>query len=320
VKIEIPKKHIIPTPENRAELVDMIKYGLLQTSDQFTAGLRQDQALVSRYLLEKNTSALPIAVSYLFFNSMGLAINSVLGGDASGWEKISAAYSEMYWAWEVQQHDSVREGISFDFPTQCEISQVIVHSLSLLSGSPDISKWSAAFLKNLIKMGGAAELSYSDESFPNFYLYLLDCQLENSFRSPAEPKTYGGYYPLINALSRREMFSDALCAYCDFRLARAFQYGEMGAKKPRSKNDFMYLYERHWLAILPFEIYALQSIYQNITGSNLSLDVEHPLLATPFACPPRIHLIETKLSQEIFRCGSDCFGSAWKPLNEIALI
>lgn len=309
-----PKKSIKPTPNNRSELVEMIQYGLLQTEARFESAFAEDLLSTKKYILEKNASALQISAGFVFFNSMGLAINSILNGEASsGWRRIQDAYTDMYWAWQIQSHDSVKENIAFDCPTQCEIPQVVVHSLSLKGESTSISRWMASFLLNLIEMGGAAEVEYCDDKFPRFYPFLLKAQLSGSAKPINNPDDYGNYYPLIEAIFSPDKVSDAIFNYCDFRLARAFQFDHMGANKPRAKHDTMYLYEQHWLAIFPFELYAYQVIYQKITGVELSFDVGHPLLSTPFASPPLIELTETALSEDIINFGSNCFGSTWRP-------
>lgn len=101
------------TPHNRAEAFALITTGLAKTSAMFSEMRALALSKCREYLAAGKVSQLSVRAGSLFFDTMGLAVTSVLRGEAQGWEQVRRAFAQMYWALEISQHDWLQQGLAY---------------------------------------------------------------------------------------------------------------------------------------------------------------------------------------------------------------
>lgn len=318
-----PKKHLRPSPENRDETVALITESLLQNDDEYIKSLSADTAIAYEDIRQSKPAQLCVGLGFVFMSSMGLAVNRVLKHDLTGWQQLQCTLQQMYWSCEIQQHDWIKNNVPFDNPSACEIPQIVFHAVSLATGYEKAADWIANFLHNHFYQNGiAAGVGYANSDFLEFYWRLLLAQTSGKW-VPMDKLSdeLGAFRPLLETAHNPIEFEKALKSYCDFRLSRSFQFENQLAQKPRKAHDGMYLFEQRWLAIFPFELLALQAIYEKTTGAKLSLKIDHPLLQTPLLnLPAPIESTEDDLTRAIRLFGENYFNKYWQPLNKIELL
>jgi len=273
------------------------------------------------YLAAGKASQLSVRAGALFFDAMGLAVASVLRGEARGWDQVRRAFAQMYWALEISQHDWLQQGLGYDLPTGSEIATLQFHGLALAGGANAEADWIARFLHNHM-MAGGADNGVGDEHYLAFYWRLLVAQIDNTWVAQDKiTDDMGWFRPLLEAADTPAKFERALTAYCDFRLSRAFQFEDANAPRPRKPADPMYVFEMQWIAAFPLELFALREICRRTTGQAPALVGDHPLLQSPLMeMPPLLPLVHDELAASFEAFGRRTYGSHWQPLLAVPLL
>jgi hypothetical protein len=323
-KIPKPKKLLRPAPDNRQAAVDVLRTGLGQTEERFSAGAAAELEMCNEHLSKGNLGGVSFRSATLFFESMGSIVNGMLHGDADAPDRLRLIFSRMYWGHVLAQHYWMNSNIGFDKPLRGESELVLFHGLALAGGADKIADWVAPFLLNLLICGRRANRGdyyngFGETDFPEFYELLLSAQVSGNWIPRACLTDRLGYFrPLLEYADDPAAFAGALKHFCDFRLGRAFLFDSPEAKRPRKPSDPMTVYEAQWVAIFPLELFALQAIYRRATGRQLSLESDHPLLQTPLMnVPELLPLREDALTRSMQVLGRKIFGNGWDPESTV---
>lgn len=118
-----------------------------------------------------------------------------------------------------------------------------------------------------------------DKTARRFMALLQRVLVTGQWPGSIDVSALGGYGPLLLALQEPQSFERALVDYCDWRIANALGYPEMGASKRRRQSDGWSLLDREdWEQVFPIELLTLKHAYERATGNTISLDAPHPLL------------------------------------------
>jgi hypothetical protein len=238
------------------------------------------------------------------------------------WLMIRPQLSCLYWMNELEIFRWVSDGFSYEGDTSI-LERCFFHSMMLQAKANDVADWIAPFMLNVFRAGG---WFHQDKEFGHFYNLLLEAQLKDQWipESALNKRLAPELETLLRTLPQVDQLPRALVDYCDWRLARAHRYPDfLTPKKQKAtvSGTSVYVFERGWWGIFPFELFAIQAIYRRCTGQEISLEAEHPLLQTPLMHPPALlPLMETPETLRLKEFISQTFGSPWQPLKPVALV
>jgi hypothetical protein len=308
--------------ENRKQAVELIAAGLIQTRPQFEQSCDWMSEDLAKEVpkLDSNPSSVAIGAAQLFFNEMGIAVCKVLAHESGGWQQLDAAFAHMYWGWELGQHQWLLEGRAFTESNGEELDLLQFHALASAIGADEISDWVGRYLFNHLSAGGIDE-AIGEQDYVDFHWRMLAAQFTREWPTPDKlTDDLGEFRPLLLSALDGDRRRQAVLDYCDFRLSRSFQFPDRDAKRPRDRDDPMYVFETQWIALLPLELLALQRLYKSVAGIDLDLVVGHPLLETPLVHVPRFtSLHNDAVTDMLQKYGREKFGDAWRPLTLLPL-
>jgi hypothetical protein len=312
-----PTKHLRPDTANRAQAVKMIVDGLSAAADDFAVN-RADALEYCESQIAAPTSAngmsVAIGVAQAFFARVGLCIPGLIAGDAGARTELQRSITSLACGFDLYLHERRRQQLEADTPLSFGPEWLALLSLSLGHGDGPVADTVAGFLHGYF--GAAGEESWLEESdLIAFYRVLIACHRTHRWEVPTALRNQlGPFSPLIDTVRAPGEFAVVLTEYCDFRLARAFQFADTRATKPRRPADPMYLFETQWYAIFPVELIALRAVCRASLGIELALESSHPLIMpTLLEVPPPVAPAEDVLSAGLQRCGAQMFGSSWRP-------
>lgn len=312
-----PRKRIRPGPQNRDTAVGLIREGIRQTDGFFATSHAQTESELQTYLAEKACGPVSVSTRFYFFYRMGLACNAILREDPQGWNVVRECFSVAYWGQEIGRHHRRAQQIGFDRPLSFGSELVKFHFLALAGQADGIADWVGRFAHNLVELHGL-DPDVQDETYLEFYWGLLNAQFNLEWPDLEKLGNLGGFGELLECAAKPEQFRGALERYADFRLARAYQYENVEAPRPRKPSDPMFEFEAQWFALWPLELLAMNVLAERCFGKPLPLDAGHPLLDTPLLrIPAMLPLVETDVTAALRKMGEEAFGDAWRPLSGI---
>jgi hypothetical protein len=181
-------------------------------------------------------------------------------------------------AWEPDQGDGdIHEEVAWQ-------------ALSIVCGSPWFALWLAPHLHN--QFGYPSDdislIGYSlDQPARQFMEMLQSSLVTGQWPGQIDVAKLGGYGGLLTALPHPQRWHEALVAFCDWRVANAYGYAEMGASKRRRQSaGYSALDRESWEQVFPIELFILQFAYERATGQRVSLQADHPMLQSPLMTAP----------------------------------
>lgn len=162
--------------------------------------------------------------------------------------------------------------------------------LSTVCGASWFALWLAPHLHN--------QFGYPNDEMPTVY-YSLDkparrfmemlqrCLITGRWPEVIDVQGMAGYGRLLQACDRPSDWPDALVDFCDWRVANAYGYPEMGAPKRRRQSSILSVLDaERGEQVFPVELLTLCFAYERATGKRLPLDAPHPLLQSPLMTLP----------------------------------
>jgi hypothetical protein len=314
-------KRLRPDKSNRQEALALIVWGLADADAMFkqNIALRGENA---KYLETKNVSASSISSAMDCFFSFGHGCNELLKGHTAGWILVKEAFCVAAYAQALGQRLAVDEGIDYSQVSAADGGGLIqFYSLALAGNANGLADWVGRFLYNYISEGGM-EAALADHELMMFYWELLKAHFKREWPKATDlDGELGPFFDVLATANQPDEFQAALIAYCDFRLSRTYGFENVDSQRARSGGGGQYQFQSQWFAIWPLELLAMQTVYRNCTGRNLSLDADHPLLKTPLmSVPSMLPLAESDYSKRLNKLGEEVYGGDWKPFTPLALV
>jgi hypothetical protein len=280
------------------------------------ASILKDQDQLTKMLQQEWLSGVVVDARGLAVDSIRLALVAYKNQGEDPWPVICSSLSNLYWVHEISMTDFVRENGEWDCGDSSIYERCFFHAMMLQARAPHVADWIAPFMLNKFRQGGWFD---ADKEFGRFYTFLLEAQLSGQWKPQAaiDHKLAPGVLALFQALPDAAALPAALQAYCDWRLARTNRYPDFASTK--KKQD--YAFGQSWWGVFPFELFAVQAIYQRCTGVAVSLEAAHPLLQSVLMHPPALYpLPETPESPRLAAFAKKVFGGAWQPLTPVGLV
>jgi hypothetical protein len=313
-----PKKHLKPTAGNRLEAVQLIMDGLKAASE---AG-DWDAGRSIRYLREDTAgwspgqeSGVPGATSRLLFSATMQICSHLDELGQVPWTDYRQVVSAAAVGFEIHRHQLMRGWVAYGASASNEPEMFALYGMACGLGGRQFPRSAASMLYQHVQNAEPAPWN-EEEDLVAFLLFLTRSHATGTWMlDEQELGAMGNFGSLVSAISRDQGVSEALVQYCDFRLLRSYLFKDASAAKPRKPSDPMFMFEQQWLALFPFELYALGEVSKDCLGKPLSLDVDHPLLKNPLTRLPALWpLTHGPLSGELMAFGQRAFGLGWKPL------
>lgn len=275
------KKLINPDRNNRAESIDAVWERLYlerAAADDTSRSLRRAQEY-----LQQGKSQVVLAVADIARVLVYRAIVARRNGQVEHADPLlRQAFAYFYWAEELDSCERRAEKLSDSISDDLLHGVIAWQSLALACGSDWFAQWVAPHLHNQFAHPAErpALLGYSLDVPARRFMELLQRTIVTG-RWPADIEVGGmsGYGRLLAALDQPDTFPQALVDFCDWRVANALGYAEMGATKRRRQSDGWSVLDREsWEQVFPIELLTLKYAYQRATSKPISLDAPHPLL------------------------------------------
>lgn len=299
------RKLLRPTADNCDEAVERIAWGLRKRGVDSVSVSNATQWLHEE--IEQGALNPYTATIMAHEHAMAGALNLLV--DAQGWPDFALAVN-------YARHAVVVRSLSerpYTDPMRGGDQALHLGLLALSRCGESIARPWAHRLYNLFFHRGI-EADIGDDPVFAFALFLLHAYCHRRWPEPEALKPeLEGFLPLLRAVGDSGTFKTALLDYCDWRLSRAYGFKDCQAKKPDSDVKYGY-FIRQWIAICPFELLALQSVYHDVTGRMLDLAGNHPLLLTSLMSPPIFNDLATDaLLEKVTEAGMRQFGERWQP-------
>ncbi len=220
----------------------------------------------------------------LFYQMLGVAVVGLTDRDE---EKISCfnralifgIYGAQINFLETEKELQAIGNFQFDHPDLRDL--IMLHGLSAKVGLNHIADWLSPFLLRSLQSDVASEaLLEIDKNFTTFAKRLFEIENQGKW---SLPKKLGEtiFSALLKNAENIDSFKEVLYDYCDFRWANAFGWAGVDANKKRNPDSYFdssIFSEISWDTLIPYELFSMQYIFNKVTGENLSLRLNHPLL------------------------------------------
>lgn len=301
---------------NSDKLLDKTWKNIASVENVTPASILRDQGRLQEMLNEECVSGVVVEARCLVMDTIRLAIMANKKSNDNPWPVIRDGISNLYWINEISIAEFIRENAEYDCGDSSIYERCFFHSMILQAKGDHLADWIAPFMLNVLRNGGWFG---ADKEFCRFYTFLLEAQLSKvwNLQAALDAKLAPGVIALFKALPEAEALKVALVNYCDWRLARANRHPDFFSEKKRLD----YVFSRSWWGIFPFELFAVQAIYQRCTGHQISLEADHPLLQSTLMHPPELYpLSETAESGRLQAFIKQIFGNSWQPLRPVPLV
>jgi hypothetical protein len=316
-------KRFRPTESNRLEAVDRMAFGLNvrhlnEGMSHIDSALRAIQEFLGRPVGAKHPPEYSIQSYGFELANTGVCLIKN-GNLAEGWRQIQLGTSASYWG-QIGHRCANQH---YDWPDSrpfVSSESAIFHFFHLCAVGPIVmSKRLAYHLYNVFGQGGLTTLPL-ERDFLHFAWILIKAFAEGKWILAGEVSNeLGSFRAIIEKIDDRDAFAEALVAYGDFRLSRAYGFPETSSTRRMINSRFVF--GAHWIGLCPMEILGMTRIYEHLTEKKVSIEVDHPIFQTSFMHPPRFDSLPTdstidalcdKFSQE--------FGSNWNPEHDSLLV
>jgi hypothetical protein len=313
------RKAARPIAENRAEYVERLWRDGRKDLAQVREYLRQRSARAEYYLQARDIAGIGIAFMQRSRDIMRLALVGAHDGE-SGWQQLlREAFSLMYWSAEILQHERAAQRVGPEQVDGFLLERIWLHGLAAGGGACGIADWTARYLGDILAAtgghGNSLELE-QDRPYSLFLGLLVDASVRGSWPKAFDRGVMRAYGELLASAGRPEAFRQAVVSFCDFRLAQAFGYdGAEAARRRSGAVTGSVLDAGGWIKVFPVELLSLTYVYEKTTTGTLSLEADHPLLATaPMNLPALLPLHDDDFLRGARALASKVFGNAWRPL------
>jgi hypothetical protein len=284
------KKLLNPAPENREACLQQL-WEKLNIQDRSESSLSGEFNWLVRDIEERSSakaslSSCKIAKRYLTL----AAIARRRGDQESSSRLLRQSFAFICWAREL-------DVVARQDPTWPELEgddllmpMITWQALAPQCGSPWFALWLAPHLHNQFANPepGMVVMYYSRDYPARRFMEVLQRSLITGVW-PAQFDLAGlsAYGKLLQACEQPQAWEDALMAFCDWRIANAYGYPEMGASKRRRQSSLENVLDAERVEqVFPVELLTLKFAFERATGRTLSLDAPHPLLQGPLMALP----------------------------------
>lgn len=283
-------KPLIPTPANRAACSELL-WEKLHLEQGGQSSLSSSFDALDGYLREGSAAKAAVTandVAAAYMNGAMIERRRLAADPADALLRKSFAFA--YWSRELNmlaRRDPGWYELSGD---DLLMPLATWQGLSTVCGASWFALWLAPHLHN--------QFGYPNEEMPTVY-YSLDKParrfmelLQRSLITGQWPDTIdaesmAGYGRMLQACDRPAAWPGALVDFCDWRVANAYGYPEMGAPKRRKQSSMLSVLDVERIEqVFPVELLTLRFAYERATGRTLSLDAPHPLLQSSLMTLP----------------------------------
>ena len=283
-------KLLVPGPDNREACLQQL-WDKLRFTGLNEESLGHDFGRMSRGLQERSTGKVALAASDIGRQFLDQA---VLERRRSSPEAaaifLRKSFAFVYWSRELDtlaRLDPEWEELAGDDLLMPFISW---QALSTVCGAPWFALWVAPHLHNQFGYPGGEmpTMYYSlDRPAHRFMEVLQRCLVTGHWPAEEAFGDMAGYGRLLQACGEAGRWRDALVEFCDWRLANAYGYPEMGAAKRRRQSSLWSVLDAERIEqVLPVELLTLRFDYERATGRTLDLEAPHPMLQSPLMTLP----------------------------------
>ena len=305
-----------PTRVNRQEAVDRIAWGLSLSAEEASRFVNltylQNEASSSKHIYPETA-----LLGHAFEQGLS-GCCQVLSNQANGWDTLKLGLSYAYWGRVADQYGRRFDNCNFSNPMSRADSCYFYWLLAVVACPDRLSRPWAHYLYNMTMHEGA-KADIGDEAMFLFFGVLLGmyCEKRGLQNADLNPKL-DGFLPLLSSIGTPG-WDEALASYCDYRLSRAYEFPDTNAAKAKPGSG--YFFNMQWYAIYPLELLALKRIVELQMQTNLSLDIDHPLLHTPLIDTPAIpDLPKDELLAQLVKRLSNQYASWWQPEEAVPLV
>ena len=312
------QKSTRPTVENRAVSVLRLWRDAHRNWAQAREYMKQRLARDEAYFEARDAARVAVSCMQRSRDVMRFALLALRDGEGDGPQQLREAFSLMYWAAEIFQHERVAQGVGPEAPDSFLLERIWLHGLAAGGGAGSIADWTANYLADILAAtrgtGETLELAL-DRPYALFIRLLVDANVRGSWPKGVDRMIMRAYGDLLARAPASEAFRKALVSFCDYRVAQAFGYDGMEATRRRSEDRTESVLDAGgWIKLFPVELFSLQYVYQKTTGKALSLEADHPLLEQPFMkLPALLPLYEDDLIRRAAVLAKEVYGAAWQP-------
>ncbi|MCW0220552.1 MAG: hypothetical protein OJI67_19650 [Prosthecobacter sp.] len=309
-------KRLHPDSSNRNEVIAATLNEILRGETKCRSLIAHNQRVCREHWLPANhVEGVIGACAGVFYDQMSLAIPKLWHGDHQGVQLLGNGAGSMYLAARLDFCDLklITDGFNFENPVLKHL--LIFHGLLAKVGDNSMPKWFAPHLLKLLDGKASDLLRQIDEPFVEFMRLLVQAQIVHKWPEEVDSRALRGFAPLLQFAGGGDKFRRVLEDYCDFRLCNAWGWNEVDARNPRKPSQSFpsSIFDGPgWEALLPFELFSLQYVYESCTGMPLPLNADHPLLHSKLmALPPVWPFPESELVAEVEIFGAGKFGESW---------
>lgn len=310
-------KHLHPGPDNRGEVISATLKEILRGETKRHSLIAHNERICSEHWLPNNhIGGVVGACAGVFYDQMSLAIPKLWHGDTQGIQLLANGAGSMYLAARLDFCDLKLSPGGFDFENPVLKHLIIFHGVLAKVGGNVMPKWFAPHVLKLLNGKASDLLRQIDEPFVEFMRQLLQAQIVRKWPEEIDRATLKGFAPLLQFAGDLNKFGRVLEDYCDFRLCNAWGWDEVDARKPRKSHQSFpsSIFDGPgWEALLPFELFSLQYVYESCTGMSLTFSGDHPLLNSKLMSLPSVWPFpKSELLTEIEKFGASKFGENWQ--------
>ncbi len=244
---------------------------------------------------------------------------SRLKGEPTEFEKFRRAFAYRYWSVELTINERRIREIPDTSRDDSLLETLSMQGLSLACGLNWFADWTAPYLANLLRTTDVQDyFAFFLDTPAHFFFSTLQSVLVKRqwpLFNPEETQKAGMFGRILQCAGDKAAFEVALNDYCDYRVAQALGYAGIDAEKRRRPSQLESIFDMMgWAKVFPVELFTLQYAYQISTGSDLSLESDHPLMHTALMSRPFPNLeplYDDAMTQTIATLGQTSFGNQW---------
>lgn len=310
-------KLINPDRSNRAESIDAVwrRLSLEEAAADDTSGdLLRAQSYMDQGRVPQAALAVGDIARVLLYRAI---IDRRSGQEAQAMPLLRQAFGYFYWAEELFTANRQAKGVPDSIADDLLHGAIAWQSLSVACGSDWFAQWVAPHLHNQFAQPAERPslLGYSlDLPARRFMAFLQRAIITGAWPAEIDTASMSGYGRLLAALAKPDAFEQALIDFCDWRVANALGFPEMGSTKRRRQSDGWSALDRpSWEQAFPIELQTLKYAYGRATAQSVSLDSPHPLLQGHLVrdpSPALEPLWEDELTAQLANFWANLFGNS----------
>lgn len=310
-------KRLHPGPGNREEVIAATLKEILRSEERRRTSITYDEKSCSEHWLPaRHVRGVIDTCATLFYDRMSLAIPKIWQGDDEGMQFFASGAGAMYVAARLDFCDLHVRTDGFDLQNPVLKHLLMFHGVAAKTSGSTMPNWLAPYLLKLLNGKSSELLRAIDKPFVEFMRQLMQAETERRWPGQFDTEELKGFASLLQFADKPTEFREVLENYCDFRLCNAWGWDSVDAQKPRKPSQSFpssVFDGPGWEALLPFELFSLQYVYEYCTGKALSLSCGHPLLQSKLMSLPCLWPFpKNDLLAAVEAFGSSMFGDNWQ--------